>query len=129
MEKRSTTSSPFRFLRLRVKRSCRAQKLDATRTTGSMSQTKGVPMPTVMLMEWPEVSKEQYNSVIGALGLDAKPPAGGMFHVAGFTGGTLRVLDIWDSQQTFERFQQERLMGAVQKAGIKGQPNVQFFPV
>src|SRR5262249_46260673 len=85
-------------------------------------------MPTVMLMEWPGVTKEQYANVLSTLGLHAKPPAGGMFHVAGFAGGTLRVLDIWESQQAFERFQQERLMGAVQKAGIKGQPNVQFFP-
>ena len=86
-------------------------------------------MPTVMMIEWPGVTKEQYNSVMGTLGLDAKPPAGGMFHVAGFTGSSLRVLDIWDSQQAFELFQQERLMSAVQKAGIKGQPNVQYFPV
>ena len=74
------------------------------------------------------MTKEQYNSVMGTLGLDAKPPVGGMFHVAGFTGGSLRVLDIWDSQQGFERFQQERLQSAVEKAGIKGQPNVQFYP-
>ena len=51
-----------------------------------------------------------------------------MFHVAGFTGGSLRVLDIWESQQAFERFQRERLTAAVQKAGITTQPKVQFFP-
>jgi heme-degrading monooxygenase HmoA len=39
------------------------------------------------------------------------------------------VLDIWDSQQAFERFQQDRLTAAVQKAGITGPPKVQFFPV
>ena len=85
-------------------------------------------MATIMLMEWPGVTQEQYNNVMRVVGLDAKPPGGGMFHVAGFSGGTLRVLDIWESQQAFERVQQERLMGAVQKAGIQGQPNVQFFP-
>jgi heme-degrading monooxygenase HmoA len=63
------------------------------------------------------------------LGLDAKPPVGGIFHVAGFAGGSLRVLDIWDSQQAFEKFQQDRLTAAVQKAGISSQPKVQFFPV
>ena len=86
-------------------------------------------MATVMLMEWPGVSEDQYDRVMNALGLDANPPAGAMFHVAGFSGGGLRVLDIWDSQQTFERFQEERLTKAVQSAGITSQPKVQFFPV
>src|SRR2546430_784031 len=86
-------------------------------------------MATVMLMEWSGVTQEQYNRIMGVLGLDTNPPAGGMFHVAGFTGGSLRVLDIWESQQAFERFQRDRLANAVQKAGITSQPKVQFFPV
>src|SRR6266496_5890592 len=85
-------------------------------------------MATVMSMEWAGVTQEQYNRVMSALGLDTSPPIGGMFHVAGFTGGSLRVLDIWESQQAFERFQRERLTAAVQKAGITTQPKVQFFP-
>ena len=86
-------------------------------------------MPTVMLMEWPGMTQDQYNRVMSNLGLDANPPAGAIFHVSGFSEGTLRVLDIWDSQQAFERFQQDRLNAAVQQAGISGQPKVQFFPV
>jgi hypothetical protein len=91
--------------------------------------SKEVPMATAMLMEWSGVTPEQYNRTMTNLGLDAKPPHGGIIHVAGFSGGSLRVLDIWDSQQEFEKFQQERLQAAVQKAGITGQPKVQFFPV
>lgn len=85
-------------------------------------------MPTVMLMEWAGVSQNQYNQTMKALDLDTNPPAGGIFHVAGFTEGTLRVLDIWESQQAFEQFQRDRLTAAVQKAGIGGQPKVQFYP-
>jgi len=86
-------------------------------------------MGTVMLMEWPGLTQEQYDRVMTNLGLDKNPPTGAIFHVAGFTGGSLRVLDVWDSQQAFERFQNERLTPAVQKAGITSQPKVQFFPV
>src|SRR5689334_25272643 len=60
--------------------------------------------------------------------MDKNPPSGGIFHVAGFTAGTLRVLDIWESQQAFEKFQKDRLTAAVQKAGITSQPKVQFYP-
>jgi hypothetical protein len=86
-------------------------------------------MPTVMLMEWSGVTQDQYNQVMKNLDLDAKPPAGAILHVAGFTPGTLRVLDIWDSQQSFERFQQDRLAPAVQGVGMPGPPKVQFYPL
>jgi hypothetical protein len=60
---------------------------------------------------------------------DKNPPSGGIFHVAGFTSGTLRVVDIWESQQAFEKFQKDRLATALQKAGVTGQPKTQFYPV
>jgi len=86
-------------------------------------------MSTVMLMEWTGVTKDQYNQVIRILDLDKNPGAGGIFHVAGFTAGMLHVLDIWESQEAFEKFQKDRLTSAVQKAGITTQPRVQFFPL
>jgi hypothetical protein len=86
-------------------------------------------MSTVLSMEWSGVTTDQYNQVMRALDLDKNPPAGGIFHVAGITAGTLRVLDIWESQQAFEKFQKDRLNAAVQKAGITTQPKVQLYPV
>jgi len=85
-------------------------------------------MSTVMLMEWPGLTPDQYNQVMRALDMDKKPPAGGIFHVAGFSAGTLHVLDVWESQQAFEKFQKERLSDALKQAGITSQPKVQFYP-
>ena len=85
-------------------------------------------MPTVMSMEWPNVTPDQYNQVMRALDLDKTPPSGSMLHIATFNSGTLRCIDIWESQQSFEKFQKERLTAAVQKAGITTQPKVQFLP-
>jgi hypothetical protein len=86
-------------------------------------------MATVILMEWSGVTQDQYDQVMALLGLDAKPPSGGNFHVCGFTREGMHVLDIWDSQQAFERFQRERLKAAVDAVGITSSPTVQFFPV
>ena len=86
-------------------------------------------MPTVMSMEWPGITPEQYNQIMRALDLDKNPPSGSLFHLVGFINGTMRVLDIWESQQVFERFQKERLPAALQKAGINSQPKIQFYPV
>lgn len=86
-------------------------------------------METVMLLEWKGVSEEQYDRIVNNLDMDTRPPIGGILHIAGFTDGTLRVLDIWESQQMFERFQKDRLTPAAVKAGVSGQPKVQFYPV
>jgi len=86
-------------------------------------------MSTVMLMEWAGITQDQYNQVMRTLDLDKNPPTGAIFHVAGFKAGTLHVLDVWDSQQAFEKFQKDRLNAAVQKTGITSQPKVQFYPV
>ena len=34
-------------------------------------------MATMMLMEWPGITKEQYDRVMSALGFDKNPPKGG----------------------------------------------------
>jgi hypothetical protein len=53
-------------------------------------------------------------------------PEGAIFHVSWFEGG-LRVVDVWESQEDFERFATERLMPKLQELGIgSGEPDVQF---
>jgi hypothetical protein len=86
-------------------------------------------MPTAMIMKWEGVTPEQYDAVLEHLDLDGNPGDGGLFHIAGFANGGLRVVDVWDSQGDFERFQQERLMAAVQEAGLPGQPDLEFYEI
>ena len=39
-------------------------------------------MAVAMFMNWPGVTKEQYEAVLHELNLDRNPPAGGLFHVS-----------------------------------------------
>jgi hypothetical protein len=84
-------------------------------------------MAVMLLMKWDDVSPEQYDRVIEELDIDNDPAHGGLLHLAGNDDGGLRVTDIWESQEQFERFAQERMMPAVQKVGIDGQPEVTFL--
>jgi hypothetical protein len=84
-------------------------------------------MATVMAMRWQGVSPEQYEAVMDKLALDDDPPHGGRFHLCGFDGNAMRVLDVWDSQDSFESFMGSRLQAAVQEAGIEGEPQVEFY--
>ena len=85
-------------------------------------------MATVMLMHWPEVTREKYEEVRRDVDWEGNVPKGARFHVAWFGDDGFRVLDLWDSREDFETFVRDRLTTGVQKAGIGGQPRVEFAP-
>lgn len=85
-------------------------------------------MAFLMVMDWPGVTKEQYEAVRAEVDWVSNPPPGALLHVATF-GETFRVVDLWESSDQFQAFVDSRLGAATAKAGITSQPNVQFFPV
>ena len=85
-------------------------------------------MQTVMLMRWAGVTPEQYQEARSRVDWEGDPADGGLFHVAGFDGDDLRVTDVWESPDHFQRFAEERLMPAVKEIGIEGEPEVTFYP-
>lgn len=86
-------------------------------------------MPIVMNMEWPGVTKEQYDAARRVVNMDAEHPKGLLFHVAAFDDKGIRVTDLWDSAEAFQTYADTRLMPAVQQVGMQGQPNVEICPV
>ena len=78
-------------------------------------------MATVMEMKWPSIGRDDYDRAREAVNWEGEPAEGGIFHVAWFEDG-LRVLDVWESQQAFERFANERLMPKLQELGIGSEP-------
>lgn len=85
-------------------------------------------MAVAMLMEWPGVTREQYEAVMKELQLDANPPKGALFHVAGPMQGGWRVVDVWDSADAFHTFSEQRIMPAVRKVGVTTQPRIEVYP-
>jgi hypothetical protein len=60
-------------------------------------------------------STDNYDGVKERLNVEADPPAGMILHTAGFTGtGLFRIFDVWESEEAWQRFHDERLMPAVQ---------------
>lgn len=83
-------------------------------------------MATVMLMHWPEVTQEQYEQVRREVNWEGDVPKGAKFHVAWAGSDGLRVLDLWESEQDFQAFVEQRLMAGVQRAGIQGEPRIEL---
>lgn len=85
-------------------------------------------MAVAMLMEFPGVTREQYDAVIEELNLGGRPGAGGIFHVAGPTETGWRVVDVWESEDAFDVFFRGKLDSALQNAGVQP-PHVSAWPV
>ena len=83
----------------------------------------------VMSMRWSGVTPEQYEEARRIVNWEGDVADGGVLHVAGFDSDGLRVTDVWESEDHFNRFVEERLMPGIQQVGIEGQPEVEFFPL
>ncbi len=84
-------------------------------------------MAEVMKMRWDGVTPAQYDELRSLVRWESDHPEGAVFHVAWFAGDGIRVMDVWDSQEQFERFLQDRLMPAIQQVGVEGQPDIAWF--
>jgi hypothetical protein len=78
-------------------------------------------------------TQQQYDAVLKELGvsLGASPPPhpGLLMHIAGPYEGGWRVIEVWESQADLDRFHQEELHEALQKAGISLSGKPQRFDV
>jgi hypothetical protein len=81
-------------------------------------------MSTVITQSWDAVTPAQYDQIRAIAGWDVDIPTGMNFHVASFDGGTLKMLDIWDSEEQFMTFVQTRIMPAVAQVGLDGRPDM-----
>jgi hypothetical protein len=86
-------------------------------------------MSVVITQRWDAVTPAQYDQVREIVGWDVDVPAGMTFHVASFEGDSLRMLDIWESEDQFMTFVQTRIMPAVTQVGMAGAPDMVVTPM
>lgn len=72
-------------------------------------------------------SWERYEQVAAAL--VEPPPAGLLVHVAGPTDEGVRIIDVWESEEAWERFRTERLEPAIAALGGPSRPAPTFRDV
>ncbi|MDQ3588427.1 MAG: hypothetical protein M3350_02810 [Actinomycetota bacterium] len=87
-------------------------------------------MPILMVHDSPGGTQEQYEQVAAGLtdgrGLNSLsdwPVDGILAHSAGPTDTGWRVVDVWESEEAFQRFG-EVIGPLLQEAGISGEPQV-----
>jgi hypothetical protein len=86
-------------------------------------------MAVVMEMVWSEASLAQYDEARDKVGWERDVPEGALFHVAWMADDGFHVVDVWESEEAFNTFAEQRLMPVVKgDVGIEGEPKVKFSP-
>jgi hypothetical protein len=78
-------------------------------------------MAIVVLSDTPDMTSEQYDAVLAALGLSDSLPEGWVAHVAGVgpDGSTWRDIHVWESAAQAKEFMDQTLRPAMERAGAK----------
>ncbi len=88
-------------------------------------------MAVAVQMDFDGGTTDQYDEVCRKMGLTPKGPGptGAISHFATMTDSGLRIVDVWETQEQFEKFAQEQIGPFSQEAGMAGPPQMQFFEV
>jgi hypothetical protein len=76
-------------------------------------------------------SQSFYESVNPKVMPDGKLPAGCQIHIAGPVDKGWRVITVWDSEEQFQQFRDEKLIPAIREAGADDRiaPSIKASPV
>jgi heme-degrading monooxygenase HmoA len=83
-------------------------------------------------LDFQNATLEQYDEANERIGLLPGGPAPGsreLFHWVMETEDGFRVVDVWESREAFEAFEQGKLRSIYREVGIVDPPKIQFFDV
>ena len=88
-------------------------------------------MPVAVVMDFKDATSDQYDQVIVKMGLTpggAGPP-GALFHWVTTTDDGMRVVDVWETREQFERFAGEQIGPYSEEVGIPNPPDINFHDI
>ena len=82
-------------------------------------------------VEFKGMTLEQYDEVVKRMGFEPRGPGGpgALFHWVTKTSDGIRATDVWENQEDFEKFPEEKIGPITQEVGIQSQPEIQHFNV
>ena len=88
-------------------------------------------MAVAIQMDFAGATLAQYDEICGKMGLTPKGPGpkGAISHFATETDSGLRVVDVWESMEQFDKFAQEQIGPFSQEVGLPNPPVIETFEV
>ena len=87
-------------------------------------------MPVAIEMNFKGATLEQYDEIVELMGLTSgNIPPGAISHWVAKSEDGLRIVDVWDSREVFDRFAEEQIGPFSQQAGITEPPEMTYSDV
>ena len=88
-------------------------------------------MPVAVEMNFTGATLDQYDQVLEKMGLTpgGSVPPGAISHWVAKTDDGMRVVDVWETREQYERFAQEQIGPYSKEVGIEGMPETRFYDV
>jgi hypothetical protein len=88
-------------------------------------------MAVAIQMDFKGTTLDQYDQVIEKMGFSPRAAGAphGLFHWVTETDDGIRVVDVWDSKEEFEKFAQDQIGPLTQSVGVPSPPELTFFEV
>jgi hypothetical protein len=88
-------------------------------------------MAVAVELRFPGATLEQYDRVVERMGFTpgGKGGPGGLFHWVTKTDDGIRVVDVWQTRDDFERFAREKIGPITSEVGVPAEPEIRFFDV
>jgi hypothetical protein len=88
-------------------------------------------MAVAIEMNFKGATLDQYDKVIELMGLGggAPSPPGAIFHWVAKTNDGIRVVDVWESREVFDKFAEEQIGPYTQQVGIPAPPETTYYDV
>jgi uncharacterized membrane protein len=96
-----------------------------------MQLKTGGKVATGVQLDLNGMTLEQYDEMLKQLGFEPQGEGapGCLFHWVTKTADGIRVTDVWQNQEDFEKFAEENIGPLTQAAGMQSQPETQYFDV
>jgi hypothetical protein len=88
-------------------------------------------MAVAIMMDFPGATLDQYDQIIEKMGLEpgGDTPEGAHFHWVTATDDGIRVVDVWETQEQFDKFAEEQIGPYSQEVGIPAPPQTTVHQV
>jgi len=88
-------------------------------------------MPIAVQQDFSGTTLAQYDQVVQKMGFHPGGPGapGGLFHWVTKTADGIRVVDVWESREQFEKFAAAKIGPISAEAGVKQPPKITFFEI
>src|SRR5437879_13889471 len=92
---------------------------------------KETEMALAVEMDFNGATLQQYDEVIAKMGFEpgGRGEPGGLFHWVTKTDDGIRVIDVWESREVFERFAQEKIGPLTADVGLTSPPRITLLVV